>query len=88
MAADRLSKIKGVELVTPTFFNEFTLKLSKPAAAVVDTLAGQGIIAGVPVSRLKPNDPASANLLLVAVTETVTPSDIDALAGALAKVLS
>jgi glycine dehydrogenase subunit 1 len=55
---------------------------------VVDTLAGQGIIAGVPVSRLKPNDPASANLLLVAVTETVTPSDIDALAGALAKVLS
>ena len=88
MAADRLSKIKGVELVTPTFFNEFTLKLSKPAAAVVETLAGQGIIAGVPVSRLKPNDAASANLLLVAVTETVTPSDIDALAGALAKVLS
>ncbi len=87
MAADRLSKVKGVELVTPTFFNEFTLKLSKPAAAVVDTLAGQGIIAGVPVSRLKPNDPAAANLLLVAVTETVTPSDIDALAGALAKVL-
>jgi glycine dehydrogenase subunit 1 len=87
LAADRLSKVKGVELVTPTFFNEFTLKLSKPAAAVVDTLAGQGIIAGVPVSRLKPNDPAAANLLLVAVTETVTPSDIDALAGALAKVL-
>ncbi len=87
LAADRLSKVKGVELVTPTFFNEFTLKLSKPAAAIVDTLAGQGIIAGVPVSRLKPNDPAAANLLLVAVTETVTPSDIDALAGALAKVL-
>ncbi len=87
LAADRLSKVKGVELVTPTFFNEFTLKLSKPAAAVVDTLAGQGIIAGVPVSRLMPNDPAAANLLLVAVTETVTPSDIDALAGALAKVL-
>jgi len=31
--ATRLSKLKGVELVTPSFFNEFTLKLSKPARA-------------------------------------------------------
>jgi glycine dehydrogenase subunit 1 len=88
MAADRLAKVKGVELVTQSFFNEFTLKLSKPAAAVVDTLAKHDIIAGVPVSRLKPNDKASENLLLVAVTETVTPSDIEALAAGLSKVLS
>jgi glycine dehydrogenase subunit 1 len=88
MAADRLSKVKGVEVVTQAFFNEFTVKLSKPAAAVVDTLAKQDVIAGVPVSRLKPADKASENLLLVAVTETVTPSDIEALAAGLSKVLS
>ena len=88
MAADKLTRVKGVELVTPTFFNEFTLKLSKPAAGVVDALARQDIIAGVPVSRLKPHDKASTNLLLVAVTETTTPADIDAFANALSKVLS
>ncbi len=40
--AERLEKLKGVELVTPSFFNEFTLRLSKPAAAVVDALAAKG----------------------------------------------
>jgi len=88
MAADRLAKVKGVELMTPTFFNEFTLKLAKPAGPVVDQLAKDEIIAGVPVSRLKPYDKAATNLLLVAVTETTTPADIDALVGGLTKVLS
>ena len=87
-AADKLSKIKGVELVTPTFFNEFTLKLPKPAAPIVDKLAEDEIIAGVPVSRLKPHDRNATNLLLVAVTETTTASDIDALVAGLTKVLS
>ncbi len=87
-AADKLAKVKGVELMTPTFFNEFTLKLAKPAAPVVDQLAKDGIIAGVPVSRLKPHDKATQNLLLVAVTETTTPADIDALVAGLSKALS
>src|ERR1700761_7847296 len=54
--ADRLSEIKGVSLVTESFFNEFTLKLHRPAASVVDDLAEKGIIAGVPVSRLMPHN--------------------------------
>jgi glycine dehydrogenase subunit 1 len=87
-AADKLAKVKGVELLTPNFFNEFTLKLAKPAAAVVDQLATQNIIAGVPISRLKPHDKNAANLLLVAVTETTTPADIDALVNGLTKVLA
>jgi glycine dehydrogenase subunit 1 len=88
MAADKLARVKGVELVTPTFFNEFTLRLPKAAAPIVDALAEEEIIAGVPVSRLKPHDKAATNLLLVAVTETTTPADIDAFAAALTKVLS
>ena len=81
--ADRLSALKGVELVTPAFFNEFTLKLSRPAAGVVDALAARGILAGVPASRLGGAD----DLLIVAATETNTDDDATALVTALKEVL-
>src|ERR1700749_2035539 len=42
--ADRLAKVPGVTLLNRSFFNEFTLKLSKPAAPVVDTLAAKAIL--------------------------------------------
>jgi len=86
--ADRLSGVKGVELITPAFFNEFTVKLAKPAAAVVETLARKGILAGVPASRLMPHDPGVRDLLIVAVTETSTDEDCEALAKALSEVLA
>jgi glycine dehydrogenase subunit 1 len=86
--ADRLTKVGGVTLVTPGFFNEFTIKLPKPAAAVVDALAAKNIIAGVPASRLLPHDESARNLLIVAATETCTDEDCDAFAKALAEVLS
>ena len=86
--ADRLAKIEGVSLVTPSFFNEFTLRLPKPAAAVVDALVGKGVIAGVPASRLLPHDPQARNLLIVAATETNTDEDCEAFAKSLTEVLS
>jgi glycine dehydrogenase subunit 1 len=86
--AERLSALPGVELVTDQFFNEFALKLPKPAAAVVEELAKRRILGGVPVSRLSPERPELANLLLVAATETVTDEDITALVTALQEVLS
>ena len=85
--ADKLSRISGVGLVTPSFFNEFTIRLSKPAAAVVDALAAKGILAGVPASRLLPHDPGVRDLLIVAATETTTDEDADALVAALTEVL-
>jgi len=85
--AERLSAIKGVEVVNDSFFNEFTVRLPKPAAAVVDALAERGILAGVPVSRLYPHEPVLANLLLVAATETNTDADMDAMVGALKETL-
>src|SRR5215467_4617898 len=62
--ADRLARIPGVELVTPSFFNEFTLKLPKAAASVVDILAQKGVLAGVPASRLMPHEAAARDLLI------------------------
>ncbi len=83
---DALTKVAGVECVTPRFFNEFTLKLPTAAAPVVEALAAQGILAGVPVSRLDA-DPAFANHLIVAATETNTDADITTFASALKEVL-
>jgi glycine dehydrogenase subunit 1 len=85
--AEQLAEVAGVEVLNETFFNEFTLRLSRPAADVVSELVGKGIMAGVPVSRLHPDDPDLANLLLVATTETNTDEDAAALIAGLREVL-
>ncbi|MEE8610926.1 MAG: aminomethyl-transferring glycine dehydrogenase subunit GcvPA [Sphingomonas aquatilis] len=87
-AADRLSKVPGVELVTQSFFNEFTLKLPKEARPVVRTLADRNILAGVSLGRLYPGEDALANGLIVAVTETTTAEDVETFAAALEEVLA
>ncbi len=87
-AADRLAKVPGVELVNDSFFNEFTVKLPREARPVVRALADRGILAGVSLGRLFPETQALANGLVVAVTETVTYEDIEALASGLQEVLA
>lgn len=87
-AADRLAKVPGVELVTQSFFNEFTLKLPKEARPVVRTLADRDILAGVSLGRLYPGEDTLANGLIVAVTETTTAEDVETLAAALEEVLA
>jgi glycine dehydrogenase subunit 1 len=84
--ADRLAAVDGVEVLNRTFFNEFTVKLSKPAAETVERLAEKGVLAGVPVSRLLPNAGLD-DLLLVASTEVNTDDDRAAFAAALKEVL-
>ena len=74
--AERLASVPGVELLNRTFFNEFTLRLPRPAAPVVEALAQQGILAGIPAGRLYPDRAELAGLLLVAATETVTEDDM------------
>jgi len=86
--ADRLAAVPGVDVLNGAFFNEFTLRLSLPAAAVVDALAEGGVLAGVPVSRFYPDRHDLADLLLVAATELTTDDDIEALAEGLREVLS
>ncbi|RYY28979.1 MAG: aminomethyl-transferring glycine dehydrogenase subunit GcvPA [Sphingomonadales bacterium] len=87
-AADTLASVPGVELVTPNFFNEFTLKLSKEARPVVRDLANKGILAGVSLGRLYPGEASLENGLVVAVTETTTQEDVETLASALKEVLA
>ena len=72
--ADRLGSIDGVEVLNTSFFNEFTVRLPRPAAEVVDELARMGVLCGVPASRLYPGQ--FEDLLLVTATETNTESDL------------
>lgn len=88
LTAERLEAIPGVEQLTPAFFNEFALRLPKPAADVVEALTAAGILAGVPASRLYPDEPSLENVLLAAATETVVSEDIEALGKALEEALS
>jgi glycine dehydrogenase subunit 1 len=85
--ADRLSGIAGAEVINKTFFNEFTLRLSRPAAAAVEGMAAKGVLGGIPVSRLYPDNLDLENLMLVAATEVTTESDIDILISTLSEVL-
>ncbi len=85
--ADRLGAVPGVEVLTKSFFNEFTIRTPKTGAEVVEALARKGILGGVPVSRLLPGVPELKNLILGASTEVNTDEDRAAYADALAEVL-
>ncbi len=86
--ADRLAEIDGVEVVNDSWFNEFTVQLSRPAGAVVEELAARGILAGVPLSRFYPDNPDCGNLLAVAATEMTTDAHIEALYDGMSEVLA
>jgi len=85
-AADKISALNGFEVLNDSFFNEFTVKLPVPAAKAVEQLASKGILGGVPVSRLLPDNPEFENLLLVAVTETNNDDEVDQLVAALEEI--
>ncbi|ANK83068.1 MAG: glycine dehydrogenase (aminomethyl-transferring) [Rhizobiales bacterium NRL2] len=87
-AAQALSAIDGVDLKTDVFFNEFTLELPKPAGPVVEALAENGVLGGIPGSRLWPGDESRERLLIVAATETVTEEDIASFRDALKEALA
>ncbi|MBL4871009.1 MAG: aminomethyl-transferring glycine dehydrogenase subunit GcvPA, partial [Robiginitomaculum sp.] len=83
--ADALSAIDGVELITENFFNEFTLRLNKPAKGVVEAMLEKDVLGGLHASRLMKGQD---DLLIVCATETNTDADIMAFVGALTEALS
>jgi len=85
--AERLGAIPGVSVVNDSFFNEFTLKLPTEARPAVHAMVEKGVLGGVSLGRLYPAAGELENGLVVAVTETVTDEDIDALEAALKEVV-
>jgi glycine dehydrogenase subunit 1 len=86
--AERLAAVPGVTLATERFFNEFALRLNRPAGPVVEALAKRGVLAGVPGNRLWPKRRELADLVVVAATETTTEADMAALAQGLREALA
>ncbi len=88
---EALLAIAGVEpLVSAPVLREFAVRLPVDPVTVVDRLADEGFLAGVPVGLREglvtdPGDRCDA--LLVAATERRTRSQIDAYAAAMEKVL-
>jgi glycine dehydrogenase subunit 1 len=84
---DALAAVPGVEVLTPRFFNEIAVRVPPnleggDAAALVEALLADGVVAGVPYSRLDPHAGLD-DVLLLAATETTTTEDIAALIAAL-----
>lgn len=80
-----IKPIPGIEILTPTFFNEFVIRLPVAATPVVEKLIQHQILGGIPVSRFYPGQ--FENLLLVAATETNTPDEINHFATILGKII-
>ncbi len=83
---DALLAIPGVRVLFPRpFFHEFVLSLPLPASDVVEALAREGIVAGVALGE---DYPELGDALLVCVTETKTPADLDLFVAALGRALA
>ncbi|MDE3081804.1 MAG: aminomethyl-transferring glycine dehydrogenase subunit GcvPA [Acidobacteriota bacterium] len=90
---DAVTAIDGVEAVSrQPFLREFALRLARPAAEVIADMAASGVLAGVAASALAPGgDPSLEqieNVLLVAVTEKRTRTELDAYAELMRKVVA
>ena len=85
---NKLQNVEGLTVLNNTFFNEFTVRLNKDAAEVVEALVEHDIIAGVPAYRLYPNNDELKNDLIIAVTETSSEEDMEVLVAELQEVLN
>jgi glycine dehydrogenase subunit 1 len=82
--ADKLARVPGCRLAFKSpYFNEFVLKCEAPVEDVLTGLRKRGILGGVPLGTWYPE---LSDCILVAVTETNSPDDLDAYAAALAEV--
>jgi glycine dehydrogenase subunit 1 len=83
--ARAIAKVPGFSVPFGPHFNEFVVKSPVPVARLLDGLKAEGILGGVDLGRWYPE---LADCLLVSVTETNAPSELDRYAQALAAVAS
>jgi glycine dehydrogenase subunit 1 len=77
-----LAAVGAPRLHPGPYLNEFAVRV--PAAPAVHArLIERGILAGLPLARVLPDEPSLADALLVCATEVTTPDEIAAFAAAL-----
>ncbi len=74
---DMISRLPGFEVVSKSFYNEFTLKLPINAEDFLDSMSKKGILAGIPIKRLLPKNKNFDNYIIVACTEMNSKGDFD-----------
>ena len=74
---DMISRLPGFEVVSKSFYNEFTLKLPINADDFLDSMSKKGILAGIPIKRLLPQNKNFDNYIIVACTEMNSKDDFD-----------
>jgi glycine dehydrogenase subunit 1 len=82
-----LADVGAPRLHPGPYLNEFAVVVPD-AGAVHARLLGRGILAGLPLARVIPDDPSLADALLVCATEVTTPDEIAAFAAALGEELT
>jgi glycine dehydrogenase subunit 1 len=83
---EMLCAVDGVErLFDGPHFHERALRLDRPAGPVLDALAARGILGGFDLSRTHAE---LGNALLVCVTETKTPTDLETYRDALRDIMT
>lgn len=87
--ATGLCAIPGVSLYfNAPYFNEFTIKTTRPSADVLAQLEEYGILGGIDLSNLGSDHAKLENAILVAVTETNSPAELDHYIASMAKVIA
>lgn len=81
--ADALSKVKGVKVLTPRYFNEFAYRTPRPAKDVLASLQKQGVLGGVRAARLYRQESHAEDVIITCATECASRADIEAYAAAL-----
>jgi len=84
--ADALGAIGSVEVLTPRYFNEISIRTPLPGTHVIDELSRRGVLGGVAASRLFPGGRFD-DVIIAAATECSTPDDIAAYSSALREIL-
>src|SRR6185295_1543935 len=82
-----LAAVGAPRLHQGPYLNEFAIRVSD-APEVHRRLLGRGVLAGIPLAALEPDDEALADGLLVCATEVTTTAEIEAFAAALREELS
>ena len=80
--ADKLAAIDDVTLLNDSFFNEFTVQLTGDTRAALRKMAEQGVLGGVSLGRLYPDDGEIERCITLAVTEAQSDEDVEALVAA------
>ncbi len=83
-----IEKISGIKILNKTFFNEFTVSLPVEAKVFVEKMSHKGILAGVPVSRLEPQNDQFKNYLVIACTEINSDQDFERFSKAAKEIIS